>query len=310
MTSEEIVARIQAMEVRGGSAIGRAAIEALALIASEYDGVHSAELRQRVEQAGERLIRIKPSMATVANAVRGVTQVLARQAGDRMTVTTMKAALAAWAQEAIRRSEESLSRLAAVGANLLEDGMTVLTHSYSDSVLHVIQAAAQSKSMRVIATESRPLCEGRRFVEAAAWPGVTCVVIADAAMASAVERADVVIVGADAIAVTGAFVNKTGTLALALAAAHAGVPLYVAAETAKVDPRSARGVPPQLEERPSSELTDGWAVPSHVTVWNRFFEITPGRFVEAYVTERGLIAPAAVAAILASEPGDEMEAST
>src|SRR5205823_2642517 len=84
-------------------------------------------------------------------------------------------------------------------------------------------------------------------------------------------------------------VNKTGTCLLALAADRFGVPLYVAAETTKVDPRTIEGHPPILGERSPEELIRGWTLPRGVTVWNRFFELTPGELVEAYITEAGQV---------------------
>jgi len=170
-----------------------------------------------------------------------------------------------------------------------------LTHSLSDSVLRTLRAVArQRKNIGIIATESRPLLEGRRTLEAAAEIGFTSQLIPDAAMASRVKDATVALVGADAILPSGAFVNKTGTFLLALSASYFGVPLYVAAETTKVDPRTVEGHPPILGERSPEELTQGWKPPRGVTVWNKFFELTPGEFVEAYVTEQGLVGPGSI----------------
>ncbi len=295
MRAQEVIQRIAAMEVRGGSAIGRAAVQALALAVAEYNGRDHADLRARLERTGQEVLRLTPVMATVASAIRGATQLLEGRIATGATLSDIKAAFQAWASEEIRRSEERLDRLAEYGANVIQDGATVMTHSLSDSVLRTLRAVArQRKTIRVIATESRPLFEGRQTLEASADLGFSSQLIPDAAMASRVKDATLALVGADAILPSGAFVNKTGTFLLALAAGYFGVPLYVAAETSKVDPRSIEGHPPILGERSPEELTQGWALPRGVTVWNRFFELTPGEFVEAYVTEEGLVAPGSI----------------
>jgi len=293
--AQDIIQRIAAMEVRGGSAIGRAAVQALALAAAEYDGRDHAELRARVQRTGKDLLRLTPVMATVASAARAATRLLEDRIRAGASPGEIKSALQSWAETEIRRSEERLDRLAEYGANLVQNGATVMTHSLSDSVQRTLQAVArQRKSIKVIATESRPLLEGRRTLEAAAELGFSSQLISDAAMASRVRDATLALVGADAILPSGAFVNKTGTFLLALAARHFGVPLYVAAETTKLDPRAVEGHPPILGERAPEELTQGWTLPGSVTVWNRFFEITPGGLVEAYVTEEGLVGPGGI----------------
>ncbi len=295
MKSQDIIKRIAAMEVRGGSAIGRAAVQALALAVSEYDGRDHSELRMRLQGVGQELLRLTPVMATVASAARGATQLLEDRTRAGASLGDIKAAFQSWANTETRRSEERLDRLAEYGANIVQHGATVMTHSLSDSVLRTLRAVAQQrKSIQVIATESRPLLEGRRTLETAAELGFASQLIPDAAMASRVRDATVAIVGADAILPSGAFVNKTGTFLLALAAGYFGVPLYVAAETTKLDPRTVEGQPPILGERSPEELTQGWTLPQGVTVWNRFFELTPGEFVEAYVTEEGLVAPGSI----------------
>lgn len=283
------------MEVRGGSAIGRAAVQALALAVVEYDGRDHAGLRTRLQHVGQELLRLIPVMATVASATRGATQLLEDRVRAGASLGDIKAAFQEWANAETRRSEERMDRLAEYGANVIQPGATVMTHSLSDSVLRTLRAVArQEKSIQVIATESRPLLEGRRTLEAAAALGFASQLIPDAAMASRVRDATLALVGADAILPSGAFVNKTGTFLLALAAGHFGVPLYVAAETTKLDPRTVEGHPPILGERSPEELTQGWTLPAGVTVWNRFFELTPGEFVEAYVTEEGLVGPGSI----------------
>lgn len=295
LKAQDIIQRIAAMEVRGGSAIGRAAVQALTLAVAEYDGRDYAELRTRLQRVGQDLLRLTPVMASVASAARAAMGLLEDRIRSGAALEDIKAAFQSWANEEIRRSEERLDRLAEYGANIIQNGATVMTHSFSDSVQRTLRAVAhQRKSIQVIATESRPLLEGRRTLEAAAELGFPSQLIPDGAVASRVRDATLGLVGTDAILPSGAFVNKTGTFLLALAASYFGVPLYVAAETTKLDPRALEGHPPILGERPPEEMTQGWTPPRGVTVWNRFFELTPGGFVEAYVTEEGLVGPGSI----------------
>ncbi|MDQ7820177.1 MAG: translation initiation factor eIF-2B [Armatimonadota bacterium] len=286
----ELLRQLRAGEVSGGSAIGRAAAQVLALSVAEYTGSDYDEMRRRLRDTARELLLLMPVMATVANAVRAAEGLLEAKIASHAPAEEIRAALSAWAHDTVRRSEVNLERLAEAGAHLLADGVTLVTHSRSDSVIRILRAACrQRKTLTIIATESRPLREGRRVLEEAARLGFRGELIPDAAVGARIREAHLALVGADAILPSGAFLNKTGTFLLALAARHFGIPLYVAAETAKLDLRAVQGHPPDVGSRPPEELTEGWVPPDGITVWNRFFEVTPAPLVEAYITERGVV---------------------
>jgi methylthioribose-1-phosphate isomerase len=93
---------------------------------------------------------------------------------------------------------------------------------------------------------------------------------------------DVVITGADRIAVNGDTANKIGTYSLAVLAAHHGIALYVVAPSSTVDlsTESGEGIP--IEERAGDEVT------SRFPVRNPAFDVTPAELVAAIVTEHGI----------------------
>ena len=77
-------------------------------------------------------------------------------------------------------------------------------------------------------------------------------------------QADLVLVGADAVTEAAA-VNKAGTHLLALAAQAQGVPVYVAADTAKLSPGPLFAIAhpggeqeEQQEEPESEEVSAAW----------------------------------------------------
>src|SRR5438093_5215533 len=107
MKAQEGIQRIAAMEVRGGSAIGRAAVQALALAVAEYDGRDHADLRARLERTGQELLRLTPVMATVASAARGATQLLEDRIAAGASLHDIKAAFETWAREESRRDRKS-----------------------------------------------------------------------------------------------------------------------------------------------------------------------------------------------------------
>jgi len=107
------------------------------------------------------------------------------------------------------------------------------------------------------------------------------------------NEVDLVIVGADAISVNGAVVNKIGTSQIALAAHESRTRVMVAAETYKFAPRTILGEYIQIEERdPSEVLPAGLAEKfRNVKVRNPAFDVTPAKYVDLIVTEAGAIPP-------------------
>ena len=123
--------------------------------------------------------------------------------------------------------------------------------------------------------------------------GIKTNFIVDSAVRSFINEVDLVITGADAVAVNGAVVNKIGTSQIALAAHEARTNVLVAAETYKFAPRTILGEMIEIEERPPGEvLPDQIAGElANVTVRNPAFDVTPPEYIDLIVTEAGAIPP-------------------
>jgi methylthioribose-1-phosphate isomerase len=101
-----------------------------------------------------------------------------------------------------------------------------------------------------------------------------------------------VVVGADRIAANGDVANKIGTYALAVLAAHHGLPFYVAAPWSTVDLETPSGAAIPIEERASDEvvtLAGQRIAPAGVPARYPAFDVTPAELVTALVTERGVL---------------------
>jgi len=97
---------------------------------------------------------------------------------------------------------------------------------------------------------------------------------------SGFDGIDAVLVGADAVLADGRVVNKTGTRTVSVAAARAGVPVYVVATRAKVRPdRTVHG-----EATDPASVYDGEAA---LRVASPRFDVTPADCVTAVLTEDG-----------------------
>jgi methylthioribose-1-phosphate isomerase len=116
-------------------------------------------------------------------------------------------------------------------------------------------------------------------------------------MAGALMKAGkvaMVTVGADRVAANGDTANKIGTYALAVLAAHHGVPFYVALPRSTFDPNAEDGHAIPIEERSPEEVRavgDQLVTPVGTSVWNPAFDVTPAHLVTAFITDGGLLRP-------------------
>jgi methylthioribose-1-phosphate isomerase len=298
----QVAEAIRSMRVRGAPAIGVAAAYGLALAAgatgvSDRDGL-LVELRA----AAEELAGTRPTAVNLSWALRRVLTA-AEAAPD---AESMRRVVLEEAQRIQREDVEANRRLGRLGAALVPDGATVLTHCNTGALatagygtaLGVVRAAAeQGKRVRVIVTETRPLLQGARLT---AWElardGIDCTLIVDNAAGALMRRGevDLVIVGADRIAANGDVANKIGTYTLAVLAREHGLPFYVAAPTSTIDLSLPTGDDIAIEERSAEEVTTAGGrriAPEGVAVANPAFDVTPDRLIDAIVTERGVAWP-------------------
>jgi methylthioribose-1-phosphate isomerase len=268
-TAAEVADAIATLAIRGAPAIGVAAAYAMALAAA-----HGEDLAE-----AERML-----------------------AGSRPTAVNLFWALAYMRDDptperarALHRKEvDRCRRMAAHAAELFAPGTRALTHcnagglatgGYGSAVGALRAAWERGLLERVLVDETRPLLQGARLT---AWEletaGIPHAVIADSAAASLMARGevDLVVTGADRIAANGDTANKIGTYALAVVAAHHGLPLYVVAPTSTVDLATATGAEIPIEERDPAEITPRF--PAR----NPAFDVTPAELVTAIVTEDGI----------------------
>lgn len=123
--------------------------------------------------------------------------------------------------------------------------------------------------------------------------GVDVTLITDNVAASLMnqKRITLVVVGADRIARNGDTANKIGTYNLAVLANHHRIPFYVAAPTSTIDYSLPSGEHIPIEERNSEEVTDVYGkriAPVGVKVYAPAFDLTPGKLIDAIITERGI----------------------
>jgi methylthioribose-1-phosphate isomerase len=228
---------------------------------------------------------------------------LAREGSVREKIEAARAYVVAEAQRVLAEDIAVNQAIGRHGMKLLENSTTVLTHCNAGALatggygtaLGVIRAAvAAGKKLRVFADETRPFLQGARLT---AWElakdGIPVTLITDSMAGHFMKQKEIeaVIVGADRIAANGDVANKIGTYTLAVLACENKIPFYVAAPLSSVDLSLTSGDQIPIEERSAAEVTHLAGVPiapQDIADRHPAFDVTPHRYVNAIVTERGI----------------------
>jgi len=302
-TVDEMVDAIRRLAVRGAPAIGVAAGYGVLLGVQEQTATDPDDLVARVRETAATLARARPTAVNLFFALDRMVACAERGRREGLTTPALLERLLAEARLMHREDAETCRRMGELGAALLDDGMTVLTHcnagalataGMGTALAPIYVAAEAGKRLRVIADETRPLLQGRLTAWELRKAGIDVTLIADGAAGSQMQagRVGCVIVGADRIARNGDVCNKIGTYGVAVLARHHGIPFYVVAPLSTFDLEAASGADVPIEERAASELTGGLgerSAPDGVDARNPAFDVTPAELVSAIVTEAGII---------------------
>jgi len=197
-------------------------------------------------------------------------------------------------------------QIGAYGETLIADGDNILTHCNAGALatagygtaLGVIRAAWEAgKRIHVYVDETRPVLQGARLT---AWElmreGIPATLITDNMSGFLMKQGKIqkIFVGADRIAANGDAANKIGTYSVAVLARAHKIPFYVAAPLSTFDGAIKTGKDIPIEERDPAEVTScqGFVLaPRGIGVYNPAFDVTPHKYITAFVTEKGLIHP-------------------
>jgi translation initiation factor eIF-2B subunit delta len=253
----------------GAGTLARWAAREVVKLAEVCSPEEFADCRGLLCHATARMKDARPSMTPLENLLEDVLRVLEEAEGKREFLSRTDALISeTW------RAEE---RLAETVASRIAAGSTIMTVSYSSTVLRILQTASD-RLKRVLVCEARPLYEGRRLAEELSRAGIAVTILTEAQVASLMPQVDLVLLGADSVVPGLGVINKSGSTLLALAAHHQRTPVMVAADRLKTV-RSAAPACPVLESGQPGEVWD--QAPDGVDVSNVYFEIVP----ESLITE-------------------------
>jgi methylthioribose-1-phosphate isomerase len=300
---DQVAEAIRTMVVRGAPAIGISAGYALALQAGlETGDARSFLLANGV--AGRVLGATRPTAVNLSWAIARMARKAAQVAA--LSPDARYQAMLAEAEGIHREDVESCKAMGRIGAELVQDGATILTHCNAGALatggygtaLGVIRAARDmGKRVHVLADETRPYLQGARLT---AWElhkdGIDVEVITDGMAGHFMQRGEIqlVVVGGDRVAKNADVANKIGTYSAAVLAEAHGIPFTVAVPWSTIDLSTPEGKDIPIEERSRDEVTrlgDVQLVADGIGARHPAFDVTPARLIDAIFTERGAFRP-------------------
>jgi len=255
---DKICKDIKEVKIQGARAVAKAAISALLL---KHD-----------KHAISKLVSLRPTEPALRNAIKFVMQHADIKQGVNL---------------ALDHFNYAEKKIAELGSRLIEDEMLVFTYCHSSSVANaLIEAKKQGKKFVVHNTETRPLFQGRITAAQLAKAKIPIKHFVDSAARVAFKKADIMLIGCDAITTTKIY-NKIGSEMFAIVAEKYGIPIYVYTDAWKFDPQSMYSIEEEIEKRSAKEI---WRnPPKGVKIENPAFEKIDPDLVSGIVSELGVL---------------------
>jgi methylthioribose-1-phosphate isomerase len=292
------------MTVRGAPAIGISAAYGMVIAAQRAleAGSDAKKMHLDLKGAAEKLQLTRPTAVNLAWALEQTNKWLSAHlnATPEEIVTGLEAVASKIHDEDIKNNRQ----MGLNGAALIPGKASILTHCNAGALatggygtaLGVVRAAVESgKDIHVYVDETRPLLQGARITAFELHhEGISATLITDncAGYLMSQGKIDLIVVGADRIAINGDTANKIGTYSLAVLAAYHQIPFYVAAPISTIDPAITDGKAIIIEERSPNEITQlngKRTAPEGITAYNPAFDVTPANLISAIITEREVV---------------------
>ncbi|MCD4819305.1 MAG: S-methyl-5-thioribose-1-phosphate isomerase [Candidatus Cloacimonetes bacterium] len=293
---------IRDMVVRGAPAIGSTAAFGIVLAAKEFINQSKKDFFENMQIASQFLEKSRPTAVNLVWAIKQMYTILTKNTDKQPNELFLSLE-----KKAIQIMEDDIKinmKMASYGNTIVPQNANILTHCNTGALatvgfgtaLGVIRQAHYSKkNIFVYADETRPRLQGARLT---AWElvqeNIPAKLIADNVAATLIRdgKIDLILVGADRIALNGDAANKIGTFMLSVVAKVYNVPFYVVAPTSTIDFDIESGSEIIIEERDKKEVThvrNCQIAPNEIEVYNPAFDVTPHENITAIITEKGII---------------------
>lgn len=292
---ERIAIAIEKLELRGAPLIGIAAAYAIAVSFKKIPEKH----KEHFEKVYKRLASTRPTAVNLFNALNRM-----KKAFDQITDYSEVFKILLDEANAIYYYEKQCSeKMADIGSKIFTKKSNVLTHcntgalasaGFGTAFAVIKKAFDEGYVIHVFVDETRPLLQGLRLTTFELQKnGIPFTVQTDSMAAVLMQqgKVDLVITGADRIALNGDSANKVGTYNLAVLCNYHNIPLYIVAPSTTIDRKIATGNEIEIEYRNSSEILSirgNQIAEQNINTFSPAFDVTPAHLIKGIITEDDL----------------------
>jgi methylthioribose-1-phosphate isomerase len=247
----------------------------------------------------ERLAQTRPTAVNLFKSLNDLKEEFEKLSDKKLAYET----LLSKAKEIHQKDEEFCLKMGRHGLAIFKQKANVLTHCNTGKLatggigtaFGVIKTAFENGLVNhVFADETRPLLQGLRLTAfELEKSGIPFDLQTDSSAAEIMKqgKVDIVITGADRIALNGDSANKIGTYNVAILANYHNIPFYIAAPSTTIDRSIPTGKEIEIEYRNKKELFyigDTLITPEHYNAFTPAFDVTPAHLISGIITEEGL----------------------
>lgn len=293
---------IKEMVVRGAPAIGVVAAYGIVMAAREFKSLSKEKFLENLYEACEVIYNSRPTAVNLQWSVERMKKRIFQveeKAIEEICEVILKEAV-----NIDKENHEVHRRITEIGNDIVPHKGRILTHcntgplataSVGTALGVIIKAHESKKNIFVYMDETRPRFQGAKLT---AWEllqaKVPSTLIVDGAAATLIAegKVDLILVGADRIALNGDTANKIGTFMLSIIAKEYNIPFYVAAPTSTIDINTHSGKEIIIEERADEEVAsigNERIAAEGAAIYNPAFDVTPWENITGIITEKGII---------------------
>ena len=308
----DVVQAIKKMKVRGAPLIGATAAFGIYLAYRELRN------KEHIEEAAQKIKNTRPTAVNLFWAVNKMMNKIDKSKNKNENENILL-------NEAEKICKDDIDACKQIGKNGYElikkvsdgkkDTVNILTHcnagwlatiDWGTATAPIYLAKRNNIDIHIWVDETRPRNQGASLTSYELNnEGIKNTIIVDNAAGLLMQRKqiDLCIVGADRVTTAGHVANKVGTFLKAVIAKEFNIPFYVAIPFNTIDWNAVNYESIKIEERDGEELRKVKGIddkgniktvliyPNDSIVYNPSFDITPNKFINAFITNKGIIKP-------------------
>lgn len=291
---ENIYKDIKSIKIQGATNIAIAGVRAITFCISSYSFESKEEFFDFIYKSTELIKSARPTEPMLFNGLKYIVYNAEKNIKKDLNFLINDAIYNG--KYFLELIDKTTKKSIENGSKLIKNNNNLLTHCHSSSVIKTFVAARdRGVDFHVFNTETRPLYQGRMTAKDLLKNKIKSTMIVDSEAPYVISDAsgsdykiDKVIIGCDAIGMSGSIINKVGSYGIASACLISKVPLYVSGSLLKVDVTDDISVE-------SRDLKEVWEdAPDGIKILNFAFDLVPTKYITGIITEFGIIKPTEV----------------